>query len=131
MTPIRADTIEELLARCTPEVRRLAEAARKRICAVVPEAAEKLKPGWGLIGYHAPGYFAFIVPSRDNVRIGFEWGVLLTDPEHLLHGEGSQVRYAAIRTLRELQAPALAALLQQAAALSLRKRRPARRARSH
>lgn len=129
MRPFRPDTVEELLAPCTPEVRSLAEAARKQIRAVVPEATEKLKPGWGLIGFHVPWYFAFIVPGRDDVRIGFEWGVLLADPERLLHGEGSQVRYVTLRTLRDLRAPALAALLQQAATLALEKHGLARRAR--
>jgi hypothetical protein len=130
MTPFRAETIEDVLAKCTPKVRRLAEAARNRIGAVVPEATEKLRPGWGLIGYNAPAYFAFIVPGRDDVRIGFEWGALLDDPEHLLQGEGRQVRYVTIRTVRELRAPALAILLKEAAALCPPRRssaRPARR----
>jgi hypothetical protein len=108
---------EQFLATYSAPVRRLAQAARKRILNVVPEASERVRPGWKLIGYNAPAYFAFIAPHDDHVRIGFEWGVLLADPAKLLAGNGSQVRYAVIHTPRELQSQALAALLRTAAAL--------------
>lgn len=111
----RADSIEELLAACTPKVRRLAEAARRRIVTVVPDATERLRPGWGLIGYNAPAYFAFMAPGRDHVRIGFEWGVKLPDPKRLLEGSGSQVRHVTIRTTKALRSPALAELLRAGA----------------
>jgi hypothetical protein len=113
----RGATIEELLAGCTPTVGRLVEASRKRILSVVPGSTEKLRRGWGLIGYNAPAYFAFIDAGRDAVRIGFEWGVLLTDPGGLLEGSGSQVRYVRVTTTQSLRSPALAALLLEAAAI--------------
>ena len=59
---MKADSVDELLARHNPEVRRLAHDARKRIMSVVPHAAERLRAGWGLVGYNAPAYFAFIAP---------------------------------------------------------------------
>ncbi len=117
MMHFRAGSIHELLSTCTPKTRRLAEAARKRILRVVPEATEKLRPGWGLIGYNAPAYFAFIAPERDALRIGFEWGVMLADPTRLLEGTGSQVRYVTIRSARDLAGPAVAELLRAAAAI--------------
>jgi hypothetical protein len=117
MIPLRADSIEELLAACPPATRRLAMAARRQILRVVPQAIEKLRPGWGLIGYNAPAYFAFIAPGPDGVRIGFEWGVMLADPARLLEGTGSQVRYVAIRSTRDLATPAFADLLRGAAAI--------------
>ena len=113
----RAATIEALLAPCPPRVRRLAEAARQRILAVVPDAVEKLRAGWGLIGYSAPGYFAFVLPMSDHVRIGFEWGVMLPDRAGLLQGTGAQVRYVVITRQQDLRAPALALLIREAAAL--------------
>lgn len=101
MIPFRAMSIEELLSVCSPEARLLAEAARKTIVSVVPAASERLRSGWGLIGYNAPSYFAFIVPEKSRARIGFEWGVMLADPGGLLEGSGSQVRYVTIRTPRD------------------------------
>jgi hypothetical protein len=111
----RAHSIDELLLMCDPRARKLAEAARQRIVAVVPHATERLRAGWGLIGYKAPAYFAFIVLGPDQVRIGFEWGVDLADPSGLLEGSGKQVRYVAVRSEQDLLNPALAALLAAAA----------------
>lgn len=112
-----AREIDDFLCACTPRARRLVEAARRRIRRVVPAAVEKLRPGWGLIGYNAPAYFTFIAPARDTVRIGFEWGVMLPDPARLLEGTGSQVRYVTIRSTRDLASPALGALFITAAAV--------------
>jgi hypothetical protein len=86
MTPFRPETVEELLAAYPPRVARLAEAARRAVRAAVPEAVERLRPGWLLVGYDAPGYFACVAPQPDRVRIGFEWGILLPDPRGLLEG---------------------------------------------
>lgn len=129
MTWFRGDTIEDVLASCTPRTRRLVNATRERILSVVPEAAERLRGGWGLIGYNAPAYFAFVVPGPEDVRIGFEWGVMLADPGRLLEGSGRQVRYVSVPTIASLKAPALAALLRQAADIKpppklSRRRRP-------
>ena len=116
---------EQFLATYAAPVRQLALAARERILAVVPEATERVRPGWKLIGYNAPAYFAFIAPQQDHVRIGFEWGVLLSDPAGLLQGSGSQVRYVHLHTRSDLRSRALPELLRTAAAL-----RPPRASRS-
>ncbi len=47
-------SIDELLAPFGPKVVSLANAARRRITTLVPHAVERLRPGWGLIGYSAP-----------------------------------------------------------------------------
>ncbi len=111
----RAQSIDELLLVCGPEARALAEAARKRILEIVPDATELLRAGWGLIGYNAPAYFAFIVPEEKHVRIGFEWGVALPDPSGMLEGDQKQIRYVTITSMKVLRSPALAELLAAAA----------------
>jgi hypothetical protein len=108
---------EQFLSAFAAPVRELAQATRQRIRSVVPGAVERVRPGWKLIGYNAPAYFAFIAPQRDHVRIGFEWGILLPDPAGLLQGSGSQVRHVCVQTERELRRAALADLLRAAAAL--------------
>lgn len=111
----RVASLDDLLARCSPRVRRLVEAARRAIPRAVPGATERLRAGWGIIGYDAPRYFAFVAPQRDHVRVGFERGVLLVDPARLLEGEGAQVRYVSIRSAADLRRPAFVALVRQAA----------------
>ncbi len=113
----RVASVEDLLARCSPPVRRLIEAARRRVLAAVPGATERLRAGWGIIGYDAPAYFAYLAPMKDHVRIGFERGAVLEDPGGLLQGTGTQVRHVEVRSATELRGPALAALLRQAAGL--------------
>ena len=66
---MKARTIDELFAVCSPEVRRLTHEARSRIKSVIPHATERLRAGWGLIGYNAPAYFAFVVYGDDEEQI--------------------------------------------------------------
>jgi hypothetical protein len=120
---MKASSIDELLAARSPEVRELARDAGTRIMSVVPHATERIRAGWGLIGYNAPAYFAFVVPGEDSVRIGFEWGAELPDPSGLLEGKGKQVRYFTVRAAKDLDTRALADLLAAAAAMPPRPRR--------
>jgi hypothetical protein len=110
-------SVQEFLGEFAPPLRRLAETARARILSTVPQATERVRPGWRLIGYNAPAYFAFISVERDHLRIGFEWGVMLTNHAGLLEGAGSQVRYVAIRTVSDVKRAELRALLLSAAAI--------------
>jgi len=114
--PFRRDSVEELIARTAPPLRPLLAAARRRVLQVVPGATERLRAGWGLLGYDCPRYFAYLVPMPDHVRLGFERGVLLPDPAGLLRGTGTQVRHVELRRLADLRTPALADLLREAAA---------------
>lgn len=123
----RVASVEDLLARCTPSVRLLVQAARRRVLTVVPQATERLRAGWGLLGYDAPRYFAYVAPLKDHVRIGFERGVLLDDPAGLLEGTGAQVRHVVIGSARALRSAALADLLRQAAGVAGPGRRRASR----
>jgi len=75
--------------------------AAERLCAVVrqavPDAIERVRPGWRLIGYEVPvgkrtRYFAFIAPELEHVHLGFEYGVWMTDPENLLRGAHLKLR---------------------------------------
>ena len=75
--------------------------AAGRLCAVVtqavPDAIERVRPGWRLIGYDVPvgkrtRYFAFVAPEVEHVHLGFEYGAWMTDPDNLLHGAHLNLR---------------------------------------
>ena len=112
-------TPEEILTGHTPEVRELCEALRSLVRAEVPEAIEVAYPSWHGIGYHHPrcGYFCAIFPMKDTIKLGFEFGVLLPDPEGMLTGDGRQIRYVNIHWQADIRAEAIRQLIQ--AALSL------------
>ena len=119
-------TPEQILAGHTPEVRQLCETLRSLVLAEAPEAWEVAYPSWHGIGYHHPtcGYFCAIFPMEAYVKLGFEFGVLLPDPERLLTGAGKQVRYVMVRQPADIRAEAIARLIQ--AALSLPPERDAK-----
>lgn len=121
-------------------------AARARIQQLVPSATEAVRAGWGLLGFSAPRYFAFLAPpparapsrgrkpppspelspsAEELVRLGFEQGVLLEDPWGLLVGAGTQVRFIPLAQASDLARPGVDALVLQAAELARRSRGPA------
>jgi hypothetical protein len=119
-------TPEHILTGHTPEIRELCEALRGLVRAEVPEASEVAYPSWHGIGYHHPqcGYFCAIFPMNDYVKLGFEFGVLLPDPEGLLTGDGKQIRYVIIRRQTDIRAEIIREFIQ--AALNLPPERDAK-----
>lgn len=89
---------EALLARLSPERAATAEAFRAVVRRAVPGAIERVRPGWGLIGYDVPVgrrtvYFAFVWPEIEHVHLGFEYGIHMDDPDGQLQGSGRKVRW--------------------------------------
>jgi len=116
-------TPEELLAPVPPHLRDVAEWLRALVRRAVPGAIEAVRPGWRLIGYNVPAgrrapYFAFIWPEPEHVHLGFEHGVLVSDPAGILRGAGlrlRKVRFVTVRSPDEIPADILEALVRDAA----------------
>jgi hypothetical protein len=139
-------TAEELLAEYPANVRAVAERLRRAILAALPDAEERVLPGWRALGYRHPeaGHVGALFPGNDEVKLYLEYGADLVAPRGVLLGETKQTRY--LRFVRESQvrprdlAPLLVAALLAAAdrrklrgAASARPRsrqRPASRTRS-
>lgn len=101
----------------------ITNALRQLVEAIVPEVQERVALGWQLIGYRVPDgsrsrYFCFIAPLAHEVRLGFEYGVLLSNQSQL-EGEGSQVRYISVRSLDEIDGARLSPLIAEAAMVAL------------
>ncbi len=116
--------IERFLAPFPSSVRRTAETARRLVKKAVPEAIERLYPGWRLIGYRVPvgkasRYFGFVQPQDAAVVIGLEYGVFLSDRFPWLEGGGSQVRTVTLPAGEAIaRAKTLLALLRAGADLA-------------
>jgi len=117
-----AATPESILRDHRPEVQAIAQELRKLIKSVVPEAIEKSYSGWHGIGYTHPkaGYFCCIFPLENMVKLAFEHGAELPDPDHLLRyppTSGKQVRYLEFYPEHDLPEDQIVALLHAAIAL--------------
>lgn len=91
---------EALLEDFPPPMQSIANRLREIVKETIPEAVERVRPGWRLIGYDLPigrkaVYFAYVAPENEHVHLGFEHGWAMRDPHGLLAGVGitKQVRW--------------------------------------
>ena len=98
-------TPDHILIGYRPRVQALAARLRDLVRETVPDAVERAYPVWRGIGYRHPesGYFCGIFPQEDCVRLVFEYGALLADPDDLLKGNGKQTRYVQIRRQKDIR----------------------------
>ena len=80
-----------------PGIRNGADRLRAVVRQAVPDAIERVRLGWRLIGYDIPvglrsKYFAFVWPEVEHVHLGFEYGVWMADPDNLLRGAHLHLR---------------------------------------
>lgn len=88
---------ELLLERYSPGIRRAVDRLRAIVRRAVPDAVERVRPGWGLIGYDVPvgrktRYFAFVWPEAEHAHLGWEYGIWMDDPENILRGAHIKLR---------------------------------------
>lgn len=108
------------------EIREVAERLRSVVHEAVPEAIERVRTGWRLIGYDVPvgrrtRYFAFVAPEPEHVHLGFEYGVWMTDPDGLLQGAHlnlRKVRFVTYEPGDSIPTEALVRYTGEAAALA-------------
>ena len=114
-------TLSDILAEHSPNIRALTGTLQQIIKQTVPDAIEKTYPVWRGIGYRHPqaGYVCGIFPQKDCVKVGFEHGVLLDDPQEILSGEGKQVRYLIVTDKQKIPMDELRMFLLQAIGLPL------------
>ena len=109
-----------------PAIRAVADRLRDVVQTAAPDAVERVRPGWRLIGYDIPvggrlRYFAFIAPEMEHVHLGFEHGIWMSDPRRLLHGEHlglRKVRYVTYKPKDPIPVRVLLDYTRAAAALA-------------
>jgi len=90
----------------------------------VPGAIEAVRPGWHLIGYSVPvgrrtPYFGFVAPEPIHVHLGFEYGMLIDDPDGELRGTDlRQVRFLTFRHPDEVRERQIGRYIRDAARLA-------------
>ena len=76
-----------------PPIRELAQGLRAAVLRVAPEATERVRVGWRIIGFDLPvrrhgAYFAWVFPERHHVHLGFPQGDRLQPRPGILDGQG-------------------------------------------
>lgn len=115
---------EAFLAPYPDPIRDAANRLREIIQRTVPGAIEAVRPGWHLIGYSVPvgrrtAYFGFVAPEHIQVNLGFEYGVLIDDPDgELVGAELRQVRFFTFRHPDEVRERQVGRYIRDAARLA-------------
>ena len=117
---------EALLDDFPPPMQAIAHRLRDVVKAAMPEAIERVRPGWRIIGYDlAVGkrrvYFAYVAPEVGHVHLGFEHGWAMADPDRLLQGEGitKQVRWLTFEDGDAMDIERFVELVREAARVAL------------
>jgi hypothetical protein len=97
MDPIPPEALLEAYPR---GIREAANELRAVVKHAVPEAIERVRLGWRLIGYDLPlgrrtRYFAWVAPEPEHVHLGFQFGTFMADPDRRL--EGAHLRLRKVR----------------------------------
>jgi hypothetical protein len=121
-------TPDEFLLAYPPEMRAVANRARALVRENLPSSTEQVKTGWQALTYHLPTgpsrvvYVGFVLPHADSVSLGFSYGVLLDDPDHVLLGAGERlkrVRYVSLRSVDDIDPILHGRFARQAGELTL------------
>lgn len=120
-TDTRLGTIDDVLDGVDEPIRAITLRLRDLVIEVDPETWESPRPGDRALSYGigpkkmVEGY-AYIMPQRGYVNLGFYQGAMLPDPAGLLEGTGAKLRHVKVRSLDDAGQPALRALVAAAVA---------------
>ena len=119
--------VEFMLDDYPEAIRETGMALRSLILRTVTGTVETIRPGWRWIAYSLPEAarvrnFAWIGPERKHIHLGLQNGVLLADPDRLLHGAEErlkQFRYFTFEAGIDIDEAILIDYLRRAADLAL------------
>jgi hypothetical protein len=116
--------VEAFLEGYSPRHRAIATRLRSIIRRTIPDATERVRVGWRVIGFDLPKgrrspFFAWIFPEREHVHLGFPHGVLIADPERLMAGEGitKQARWLTYTSVEQIDQEIAARLIRASAGI--------------
>jgi hypothetical protein len=118
--------VDALLASLPAPMPELARSLGALVRATVPDSIERVRPGWHVIGYDVPlgrgrtAFFAWVMPQREHVHLGFPRGVLLRDPHHVLEGAGitKLARWVTAQRAEDIDGELFSSLVREAVAIA-------------
>lgn len=121
------DEFRQLVAGRSSRVQEVATAVRELVYEVLPEVVEVVwltqgSVGWGTGPKKFTEQFAYLMPFKNHVTLGFYYGGDLSDPSGLLPTEGGRqasgrlsMRSLKLDSVSDVKNPALRALIAYAA----------------
>ena len=115
----RFGTFEELMEMTNPELQSMARDLRALIFSVDKSSVEVVRLGERAATYGvgpkkmSEGY-AYILPHKKWVNLGFYKGADLPDPAGLLEGTGKMLRHIRIKTVGDARRPEVCDLIEEA-----------------
>lgn len=121
MAETRFGTLEELMDMADPAMRPIAQRLREVVVAVDPDSVEVVRLGdraatYGVGPKKMSQGYAYIMPHKNWVNLGFYQGAFLPDPTGIMEGTGKKLRHVKVRSVEDAERPALRTLLEQALA---------------
>ena len=119
MTKAKVGTFEDLLEMTEEALRPVVTALREVVFEVDPGTCEVVRLGDRAVTYGVgprkmlDGY-AYILPHKRWVNLGFYQGVELADPSRLLEGTGAKMRHVKVRSVDEAGRVAVRVLVRGA-----------------
>jgi hypothetical protein len=108
----------EILEKYNPEESGLGMELREYLFASLKDIQETPDVSANIIGYgYGPGYkdmICTIIPSKKGIKLGFNRGSELPDPQKLLTGSGKVHKYVEIKSSADINSEALSQLLEEA-----------------
>lgn len=110
--------IQKFLSSYSDEVKINVAILRKKLKALLPNIIEQLDLPAKMIGYcYGQKYtdlICVIIPSKKGLKLGFNRGSSLPDPEKLLQGNGKISRYVEIHSEQQIESAAIKILIESA-----------------
>lgn len=121
MVETRYGTFDELLEIAAPQIRPIAVRLREIVLEVDPDAVEVVRLGdraatYGVGPKKMSEGYAYILPHKNWVNLGFYKGADLPDPAGLMEGTGKKLRHVKVRAVEDAERPEIRALLKEALA---------------
>lgn len=117
--------VEVFLDGCSPSHRVIAGRLREIVHRTIPEATERVRVGWRVIGFDLPTrrrsiFFAWVFPEREHVHLGFPQGVFIDDPDGVLDGAGitKRARWLTYTSVEQIDEAVAERLLRAAAGIA-------------
>jgi hypothetical protein len=121
MAETKYGTFDELMANAVPEMRPIAKRLREIVIEIDPHTVEVVHLGdnpatYGVGPKKMSEGYAYVMPQKNWVNLGFFKGADLANSTGLLEGTGKKLRHVKVRSADDAENPEIRRLIERALA---------------